>query len=53
MRKYNTDKIFKQHQIIKSNMDIEENRKEISLVEAKENFFSKFIKFIKNIFKIS
>ena len=52
VEKYNPNNIFKQPEILKSNIvDIAENKKETSLVEIKENFFIKFINFIKNIFK--
>ena len=52
MKKYNPDKIFKKYEIPKTNIGIVENKKETSLVEVKESFFSKFVNFIKNIFKI-
>lgn len=51
MEKYNPDTIFKQPEILKTNIDIVENKKETSLVEVKESFFIKFINIIKNIFK--
>ena len=45
--KYNPDKIFK-----KTDIKLEDNKEETSLQEIKkENFFEKFIKYIKNIFK--
>ncbi len=50
--KYNPDNIFKQSEILKTDIDIVENKEETSLVEVKENFFIKFINFIKKIFKI-
>ena len=52
MRKYNPDKIFKQHEILKHNIDIVENKKETSLVKVKESFFIRFVNFVKNVFKI-
>lgn len=51
MEKYNPDTIFKQPEILKTNIDIVENKKDTSLVEVKESFFIKFINIIKNIFK--
>ena len=52
IEKCNPDNIFKQPKILKPNIDIVENNKETSLVEVKENFFNKFITFIKKILKI-
>ena len=51
MEKYNPDNIFKKSEKLKPNINTEDNKEETSLVEVKENFFIKFIDFIKNIFK--
>lgn len=48
--KYNPDEIFKSNEIIEID-DIQENNGEKSLIKYKENFFIRFINFIKNIFK--
>lgn len=50
--KYNPNEIFKQ-QITRDQTTetIQENKNEVSLVEYKENFFTRFVNFIKNIFK--
>lgn len=49
---YNPNNLFMQSTIKQQNTEtLQENQKEISLVEIKESFFTKFINFIKNIFK--
>lgn len=49
---YNPSNLFKQPEINQQNKEtLQENKKETSLVEIKESFFTKFINFIKNIFK--
>ena len=50
--KYNPSNLFMQSKTQQQNtVTIQENNSENSLVEIKENFFTKFINFIKNIFK--
>lgn len=50
--KYNPSNLFMQSKTQQQNIvTIQENNSENSLVEIKENFFTKFINFIKNIFK--
>ena len=49
---YNPNNLFMQSTIKQQNTEtLQENQKETSLVEIKESFFTKFINFIKNIFK--
>lgn len=49
---YNPNNLFMQSTIKQQNTEtLQENQKETSLVEIKESFFTKFIKFIQNIFK--
>ena len=49
---YNSNNLFMQSTIKQQNTEtLQENQKETSLVEIKESFFTKFINFIKNIFK--
>ena len=49
---YNTNNLFMQSTIKQQNTEtLQENQKETSLVEIKDSFFTKFINFIKNIFK--
>jgi len=49
---YNSNNLFMQSTIKQQNTEtLQENQKETSLVEIKESFFTKFIKFIQNIFK--
>lgn len=49
---YNPSNLFIQPTIKQQDTEIlQENQKETSLSEIKESFFTKFIKFIKNIFK--
>lgn len=50
--KYNPSNLFMQSKTQQQNtVTIQENNSENSLIEIKENFFTKFINFIKNIFK--
>lgn len=50
--KYNPSNLFMQSKTQQQNtVTIQENNSENSLIEIKENFFKKFINFIKNIFK--
>lgn len=50
--KYNPNNLFMQSKTQQQNtVTIKENNSENSLIEIKENFFTKFINFIKNIFK--
>lgn len=50
--KYDPSNLFMQSKTQQQNIvPIQENNSENSLVEIKENFFTKFINFIKNIFK--
>lgn len=50
--KYNPNNLFMQSKTQQQNkVTIQENNSENSLIEIKENFFNKFINFIKNIFK--
>ena len=50
--KYDPSNLFMQSKTQQQNtVTIQENNSENSLVEIKENFFTKFINFIKNIFK--
>lgn len=50
--KYNPNNLFMQSKTQQQNtVTIQENNSENSLIEIKENFFTKFINFIKNIFK--
>ena len=50
--KYNPSNWFMQSKTQQQNtVTIQENNSENSLIEIKENFFTKFINFIKNIFK--
>lgn len=50
--KYDPSNLFMQSKTQQQNIvTIQENNSENSLVEIKENFFTKFINFIKNIFK--
>lgn len=49
---YNSNNLFMQSTIKQQNTEtLQENQKETILVEIKESFFTKFIKFIQNIFK--
>ncbi len=49
---YNPNNLFMQSTIKQQNTEtLQENQKEASLVEIQESFFTKFINFIKNIFK--
>ena len=49
---YNPNNLFMQSTIKQQNTEtLQENQKETSLVEIKESFFTKYINFIKNIFK--
>ena len=49
---YNPNNLFMQSTIKQQNTEtLQENQKETILVEIKESFFTKFIKFIQNIFK--
>lgn len=49
---YNPNNLFMQSTIKQQNTEtLQENQRETSLVEIKESFFTKFINFIKNIFK--
>lgn len=50
--KYDPSNLFMQSKTQQQNtVTIQENNSENSLIEIKENFFTKFINFIKNIFK--
>lgn len=50
--KYNPNNLFMQSKTQQQNkVTIQENNSENSLIGIKENFFNKFINFIKNIFK--
>lgn len=50
--KYNPSNLFMQSKTQQQNtVTIQENNSENCLIEIKENFFTKFINFIKNIFK--
>ncbi len=50
--KYNPNNLFMQSKTQQQNtVTIQENNSENSLIEIKENFFTKFTNFIKNIFK--
>lgn len=49
-KKYNPDDIFKDKASIQNNQPIQNN---VALIEVKENFFTKFIKKLKNIFYIN
>lgn len=50
--KYDPSNLFMQSKTQQQNtVTIQENNSENSLIESKENFFTKFINFIKNIFK--
>lgn len=50
--KYNPSNLFMQSKIQQQNtVTLQKNNSENSLVEIKEKFFTKFINFIKNIFK--
>lgn len=50
--KYNPSNLFMQSKTQQQNtVTIQENNSENSLIEIKENFFTKFTNFIKNIFK--